>query len=102
MSQIKDIWLYTHHMLRSSRQIINDNLRPLNLTSAEGNILIHLLTLGEEMGQEQLVEQLDISKPAVSRALNSLQKKGYVTSTYPLALVADCLRSNSTVAPPQF
>ena len=79
MSQIKDIWLYTHHMLRSSRQIINDNLRPLNLTSAEGNILIHLLTLGEEMGQEQLVEQLDISKPAVSRALNSLQKKGYVT-----------------------
>lgn len=79
MSQIKDIWLNAHHMLRSSRQIINDNLRPLNLTSAEGNILIHLLTQGEEMGQEQLVEQLDISKPAVSRALNSLQKKGYVT-----------------------
>jgi len=78
MSQIKDIWLYAHHMLRSSRQIINDNLRPLNLTSAEGNILIHLLTQGEEIGQEQLVEQLDISKPAVSRALNSLQKKGYV------------------------
>ena len=33
----------------------------------------------QEMGQEQLVEQLDISKPAVSRALDSLETKGYVT-----------------------
>jgi predicted transcriptional regulator len=30
------------------------------------------------MGQEQLVEQLDISKPAVSRALDSLETKGFV------------------------
>lgn len=31
------------------------------------------------MGQEQIVAQLDISKPAVSRALDSLEKKGYIT-----------------------
>jgi MarR family transcriptional regulator for hemolysin len=78
MSQIKDIWLRAHHILRSARQIINENLHPLNLSSAEGNILIHLLTQGDEMGQEQLVEQLDISKPAVSRALDSLVTKGFV------------------------
>jgi MarR family transcriptional regulator for hemolysin len=30
------------------------------------------------MGQEQPVEELDISKPGVSRALSSLEGKGYV------------------------
>ena len=79
MSEIRDIWLHAHNMIRSARQIINENLRPLDLSSAEGNILLHLLTQGEEMGQEQLVEQLDISKPAVSHALDSLETKGYVT-----------------------
>ncbi|MFW6183487.1 MAG: MarR family winged helix-turn-helix transcriptional regulator, partial [Chloroflexota bacterium] len=31
-----------------------------------------------EMGQEQLVQQLDISKPGVSRALSTLEMKGLV------------------------
>jgi MarR family transcriptional regulator for hemolysin len=79
MSDIRDIWLHAHNMIRSARKIINEELRPLNLSSAEGNILLHLFTQCQEMGQEQLVEQLDISKPAVSRALDSLEKKGYVT-----------------------
>lgn len=79
MAQIRDIWLHAHNMIRSARQIINQNLQPLNLSSAEGNILLHLFTQGEVIGQEQLVEQLDISKPAVSRALDSLAQKGYVT-----------------------
>ena len=79
MAEIRDVWLHAHNMLRSARQNVNENLRPLNLSSAEGNILLHLLTQGHEMGQEQLVEQLDISKPAVSRALDSLEIKGFVT-----------------------
>ena len=79
MSEIRDIWLQAHNMIRSARHIINENLHPLNLSSAEGNILLHLLTQGLEMGQEQLVAQLDISKPAVSRALDSLETKSYVT-----------------------
>lgn len=79
MSNIEDVWLHAHNMIRSGRQIINNNLRPLGLSSAEGNILLHLLTQGQEMGQEQLVEQLDVSKPAISRTLNSLESKGYVT-----------------------
>ena len=79
MIEIRDIWLQAHNMIRAGRQIINKNLRPLGLTSAEGNILLHLLTQGREMGQEQLVEQLDVSKPAISRTLHSMQAKGYVT-----------------------
>ena len=43
------------------------------------SILLHLLTQGHEMRQEQLVEQLDVSKPAVSRTHNSLETKGYIT-----------------------
>ena len=79
MPQIRDIWLHAHNMIRSARRIINEDLRPLGLSSAEGSILLHLLTQGQEMGQEQLVEQLDVSKPAVSRTLSSLETKGYVT-----------------------
>ena len=79
MAEIRDIWLHAHNMIRSARQILNEDLRPLNLSSAEGNILLHLLIRGQEMGQEQLAEQLDISKPAVSRALDSLEAKGFVT-----------------------
>ena len=79
MVEISDIWLHAHNMIRTGRQIINKNLQPLGLSSAEGNILLHLLTQGQEMGQEQLVEQLDVSKPAISRTLNSLETKGYIT-----------------------
>lgn len=79
MADIQDIWVHAHGMIRAARQMINTNLRPLNLSSAEGNILLHLLTQEEGMSQDQLVEQLDISKPAVSRALDSLEQKGFVT-----------------------
>ena len=79
MSEIMDVWLHAHNMLRSARQIINNNLHPLGLSSAEGNILLHIYTQGQEVGQDQLVEDLDVSKPAVSRTLNSLETKGYVT-----------------------
>ncbi|MEW5921678.1 MAG: MarR family transcriptional regulator [Bacillota bacterium] len=78
MSGIRDIWLFANNIIRSSRQMVNEDLRPLNLSSAEGNILIHLWTQDREFRQEDIVEQLDISKPAVSRALESLEKKGYV------------------------
>jgi DNA-binding MarR family transcriptional regulator len=79
MAEIRHIWLHAHNIIRSARMMINENLRPFNLSSAEGNILLHLLTQGHEMGQEQIVEQLDVSKPAISRALDSLEEKGFVT-----------------------
>jgi DNA-binding MarR family transcriptional regulator len=79
MSEIMDVWLHAHNMIRSARQIITKDLRQLGLGSAEGNVLLHLLSQGPEMGQDQLVEQLDVSKPAISRTLNSLDRKGFVT-----------------------
>jgi DNA-binding MarR family transcriptional regulator len=79
MAEIRDVWMHAHNVIRSARQIVNEDLRPLNLSSAEGNILLHLLTQGQEMGQDQLVEQLDVSKAAISRALTALEAKGFVT-----------------------
>jgi len=82
VSSIRDIWLFAHNIIRSSRQLVNEGLKPLNLSSAEGNILLHLLTQDGVTGalrQDDLVEQLDVSRPAVSRALDSLEGKGYVT-----------------------
>jgi DNA-binding MarR family transcriptional regulator len=78
LSDIKDIWPLAHNILRSARQMINEALKPLNLSSSEGNILLHLLTQDRILGQEDIVEQLDISKPAVSHALDSLEVKGYI------------------------
>jgi MarR family transcriptional regulator for hemolysin len=81
MAGIEDIWAYAHNIIRTSRQLINDQLKPLGLSSAEGNILLHLLTQEQAPLQEQIVDTLDISKPAVSRALDSLESKGYIQRT---------------------
>ncbi len=78
MADIRDIWLHAHNMLRTARQMLNESLSPLGLSSAEGNVLLHLLTQGEGVDQEQLAAQLDISKPAISRTLDSLEEKRFV------------------------
>ncbi len=75
---IKDIWSYANNVIRSSRQMVNEGLGSLGLGSSEGNILLHLFTLDQEVRQDNIVEVLDISKPAVSRALKLLERKGYV------------------------
>ncbi len=77
-TNIKDIWHYANNIIRTSRQMINEGLRSLTLSSSEGNILLHLFTCDSEVRQEDIVGQLDISKPAVSRAVRSLEKKGYI------------------------
>ncbi len=82
MSSIVDVWVYANNIIHSARQLVNDGLRPLGLTSAEGNILLHLLTLQPTaLRQEDIVAELEISKPAVSRALASLEEKSYVRRT---------------------
>ncbi len=78
MSEIRDIWVCAHNILRSSRLLINQELDSLDLSSAEGNILFHLIAQGDGLRQEEIVEQIDISKPAVSRAVRSLEEKGYL------------------------
>lgn len=79
MSSIKDIGFYAQKIMQSARQIINCGLKPYNLISTEGNVLLHIfMTEEKEINQELLVEQLGIDKAAVSRTVNSLNEKGYL------------------------
>lgn len=75
---LREIWFYANNIINSARQIVNEALGYLGLGSAEGNILLHLLTSDDVLRQEDLAEQLEITKPAISRALISLEEKGYV------------------------
>ena len=75
---IRSIWLEMKGVLRTARHILNVELEPLNLSGAEGDILFLLLTGSNGTHQEQLAEQLDIGKAAVSRVVKSLELKGYV------------------------
>ncbi len=78
MPTIRDIWLHAHSVIRSGRQIVNQHLHPLDLSSTEGNILLHMMMENGPMCQEDLVQQLDVTKAAISRAVDSLDAKGYI------------------------
>lgn len=78
MPTIQEFWLSMKSMLRSARHMINEELKPLNLTSAAGDILFHLLSEPDGLTQESLTERLDVGKAAVSRTVDSLVRKGYV------------------------
>jgi DNA-binding MarR family transcriptional regulator len=79
LATIRDVWGFSHNIIRVGRQLVNNGLRPLGLSSAEGNVLLHLLSEGDAVRQEDLVERLDVSKTAISRAVDTLEEKGYAT-----------------------
>ncbi|KAF0194192.1 MAG: MarR family transcriptional regulator transcriptional regulator for hemolysin [Bacillota bacterium] len=91
MSSISDVWSVANNIIRSGRMILNEKLKPLGLSSAEANILLQLITVGDMVRQEDIVEQLDVSKPAVSRALDILEHKGFVTRERDLSDKRACL-----------
>lgn len=78
MALIRNIWLTMKEILRLTQQRINEELKPLDLSSSEGDILFLLLTNKDKLHQEQLAELLDIGKAAISRAVASLESKGYI------------------------
>lgn len=65
-------------ILQSGQMYLNSALREKQLGSAEANILMFLYTHGDGVRQEDIVAGVDVSKPAVSRTIMSLVKKGYV------------------------
>jgi DNA-binding MarR family transcriptional regulator len=79
MLSIRGIWLDMKGILRETRQMINAGLEPLGLSGAEGDILFHLLTGSDGYPQERLARQLDIGKAAISRVIDALEQKGYVS-----------------------
>ncbi len=78
MPTMLEIWLNMKSVLRSARQIINTELEPMQLMSAEGDILFHMIYDNTSLSQEKLAECLDIGKAAISRTVASLVDKGYI------------------------
>lgn len=78
MASIRDVWHCANSVLNNARRIINQQLKPMGISSAQGNILLHMLLQNKDMHQDQLAEELAISKGAVSRAVDALVKSGYM------------------------
>lgn len=72
------MWTFANSILRDSRALLSAQLKELNLTPSEGTILLQLHLSDDALIQEHLAEQLEVSKPAISKALDSLEAKGFV------------------------
>lgn len=111
---MRDIWLLMKAVMRSARHAINARLEPLGLTSAEGDVLYHLLadletdtpeSHGEGLTQDQLATRLDVDKAAISRTIDALVKKGFVhrerrpddARAYRLTLTAQAIAARADI-----
>ncbi len=67
------------NIILRSQLYLNQALKTKNLSSAEGNILMFLYGNGDGVNQDAIVAGVDVSKPAISRTINSLEHKGYIS-----------------------
>lgn len=57
---------------------LNRALREIGLGSAEANVLVFLYNNGDGVRQDDIVAAAEVSKPAISRTIASLESKGYI------------------------
>lgn len=78
MHSIKQLINVGSNIVQSAKLYLNQALKEKNLSSAETNVLMFLYTNGDHVSQDAIVSGVDVSKPAISRTINSLEKKGYI------------------------
>lgn len=66
-------------IIQTAQLCLQQALREIGLGSAEANVLMFLYTNGDGVRQDDIVTGVDVSKPAISRIVTLLQRKGYVT-----------------------
>jgi DNA-binding MarR family transcriptional regulator len=66
-------------IIQDSQLGINNALREKKLGSAEANVLMFLYSNGDGVMQDDIVAGVEVSKPAISRTIRSLERKGYIT-----------------------
>ncbi len=66
-------------IIQAGQLCVISTLHEKQLGSAEANVLMFLFTNGDGVKQEEIVAGVAVSKPAISRTVMSLEKKGYVT-----------------------
>ena len=79
MNNQPDIFNLLHNIVKSMRKISDKELYAFGITHTETRILmaLHLLYDGE-CNQEKLVEQLDVDRTNVGRALKKLELMNYI------------------------
>lgn len=65
-------------IIRDCQVCLNKALSEIGLGSAEANVLMFLFDGGDGCRQEDIVAATEVSKPAISRTVASLEAKGYV------------------------
>ncbi len=75
---IQAMWSLANSILRDSRALLSWQLKELDLTPSEASIILHLHVHGAARIQDRLAEELDVSKPAISKAVDALEAKGFV------------------------
>ncbi len=78
MQGIKQLISAGNNIVQSAQLYLNQAFKVKQLSSAETNVLMFLYTNGDRVSQDAIVSGVDVSKPAISRTINSLEAKGYI------------------------
>ncbi|NLY53119.1 MAG: MarR family transcriptional regulator [Firmicutes bacterium] len=78
MEGIKQLINAGSNIVQSAQLYLNQAFKEKQLSSAETNVLMFLYTNGDKVIQDEIVSGVDVSKPAISRTINSLERKGYI------------------------
>ena len=68
-----------NEIIQAGQLSINAALREKRLSSPEANVLMFLYNNGDGVRQDDIVSGTEVSKPAISRTVASLVRKGWVT-----------------------
>lgn len=79
MNGIKQLISAGNNIVQSAQLYLNQVLKQKQLSGAEANVLMFLYNDGDGVMQDAIVSAVEVSKPAISRTINSLVKKGYIT-----------------------
>lgn len=78
MQSIKLLISAASNIIQNSQLFLNLALKEHRLSSAEANVLVFLFNHGDGVNQDAIVSGVEVSKPAISRTINSLEQKGYI------------------------
>ena len=78
MHSIKQLISAGSNIVQSAQLYLNQVLKEKQLSSAETNVLMFLYTNGDRVTQDAIVTGVEVSKPAISRTIHSLESKGYI------------------------
>lgn len=69
---------YASRMIQIGKTCMNKALKSIGLSSSESDVLMFLYSNGDGIRQDQIAAGVEVSKPAISRTIRSLEKKGYI------------------------